>query len=418
MSATSATSATGKRSRAATPLWHVDHRHPQSKKYEVGRGRKQKGAHPPPLQELVGEAGIAAVSHEFYEQHTLDHCTLPVEDDPEEPGAYRLDMRRATAARGDAATLGAVTVYRHGLCQSVDLAVKLAGLPDSMLCRGDWDSVDLAGMEGTLVPLFSPVGVRSPMTDSHRRKFAPLTGGEEDARHAFALQPTLLVAMTDTKRSDATADMMAVGFIVSPRCFNHMADGDDGLDVWFGDNVHPGYQATAYYFLVVKSLGKLPLKMGDANPLDSELWQWRRWKELCPDVPPRTGLADVTMHGGAISRAVLPRPIASVAADLASWREHGDLERQLFSAARQPRPGQEDKKSALHVLEGLDARKALLVEHVLRDSPMAYLLQRDGVPGHELLAWRVRLPHGTPAGKALCDEMRRWTADPDFSTWF
>lgn len=408
-----------KRSRAAPPLWHVDHQHPQSKKYEVGRGRKQKGAHPPPLQELVGEAGIAVASHEFYEQHTLAQCTLPVEEDPGDPGAYRLDMRRATAARGDTATLGAVTVYRHGLCQSFDLAVKLAGLPDSTLCRGDWDAADLACLEGALLPLFSPVGARRPMTtdDANGRKFAPLTGEEDEALHAFALQPALLVAMTDTKRSDATADMVAVGIIVSPRAFNGMAD-DGRLDVWFGSGVHPGYQATAYYLLVVKSLGKMPLKMGAANPQESALWQWGRWQAACPGVPPRTGLADLTMHGGAISRAVLPQPIAAVAGDLARWRESGELELRLFSSSKRARPGQEDKKSAVHVLEGLDARKALLVEHVLHGSPLAYLLQRGGVPGDDLLAWRVRLPRGTAPGKALCDEMRRWAGDPSFSEWF
>lgn len=400
---------------AAVPLWHVDHVHPCSKKYEFNRGRKQKGCHPPPLSELVGDlAGVHTISTAFYAAHALDSCSLPAEADPAgEPGAQRLDMRRVTCARGGQAILGAVTVYRHALCQSFDLGVKLAGLGDERLCRGSWGGVDLAALEGALLPLYSPACVKRAVTpgDMHTRKFAAL-GGADDSRHAFALRPTLLLAMTDRKRADATADMMAVGYIVSPRAFNVMTqDEARPLGVWFGDAVHPGYQATLCYFLVVAALPKLPLKMGAANPLDASLWRWADWRAACPGVPPLPGLSDLTMHGGAIWRAVLTRPIAAVAEDLRAWREAGLLDAKLLSSARLART------SGPEPLEGLEARKALLIEYVLRGTPMEFLLD-GGSPGQELLAWRVALPRGTHPGRALYDELRRWTRDPQFAAWF
>lgn len=402
------------------PLWHVDFQFPEPAKRYARDGRDHKGAHPTPLVDLVGDLpGVHLVSTDFYRAHALDRCTLPVQPDPAgEHGALRLDMRRVTVARGARAELGAVTVYRHALCQSHDLAVKLAGLPDDRLCRGAWDRLDLGALEGRLLPLYAPACVRPPRLkpgDTRALKFAPLdpTASAADERHAFALRPALLLAMTDRKMRDkATADVTAVGFIVSPRAFNVMDEHDDErLGVWFGDGVHPGYQGTLYYFLVVRAL-RVPLMMGAANPMDAALWRWADWQTACPGVPPRTGVSDLTMHGGAIWRAVLRRPIAEVARELREAREAGLLEAKLLSSARV------EGKSGKQPLEGLETRKALLIEHALRDGPMAYLLEPDGEPSAQLLAWRVPLPRGQHAGRALYDELCRWTADPLFCDWF
>lgn len=408
-------SAARRREREPLPLFHPDFQHSDSRPYGGGhrRSRKFKGSHPLVLEDILGMPGM--VPRTFYEDHTLERCTLPLKPDPGCPaGGLMLDMRRLTSMRGSRVELSAVTVFRHGLCQSFDLGIKLAGLEDAALCRGAWERVDLGRLEGALLPLFSPVGISGQQgrdikpTDMFSRKFWPLSAEPAAGNHAFALRPAVLVAMTNSKRRDATADMMAVGYLASPRAFNPIeADGRPG--VWLGNAVHAGYQATAYYFLVVRALGKLSLKMGAGNPMDDTLWRWAAWKEACgDDVPPKTGLSDITMHGGAITRAVLRRPIATVGAQLAAWRAAGELEGRLLSAARL-----EDTTST--ALEGLDARKALLIEHVLRGTPMEYLLD-DTDPGDELLQWRVRVPAG--GGKALYDELVRWASDPAFSAWF
>lgn len=397
--------------KAPLPLWHVDHQFQRvNAAYETGRGRKHRGgAHPATLGELLGQEAFA---ESFYEAHTADAATLPAEADPARPGRWRLDMRRVTQARGDSAALGTLTVFRHGLCQAHDLAAKLRGLDDQALCRGDWGRVNMQALVGGLLPLHTTmyVDTKRPQQDGdvHARKFAPL--GPHGGPHAFAFKPALLVAMTDTKRRDATADVMAAGYIVSPRLFNVL--GDDGaLGLPLGDRVHAGYQATLYYFLVVHAPPPpgLPLKMGAANPLDQTLWRWADWAADFPDRLPRTGLSDLTMHGGAIWRAVLQTPIADVAAELRELEEAGELEAMLLS---------EPVRERGRPLAGLVVRKQLLVRHLLRGTPMDFLLEHGGQPGQELLEWDVPLPPGPHPGKALYDELRRWAADPAFAAWF
>lgn len=389
---------------AALPVWHVKRKQPD---YRVcdNEHRRHKGLHTTPLSEVQ-----AVVGDEFFATHTIDKVSLPLKPDPlGELGDVCLDMERIAWATGEQVSLGVVTCFRHSLCQFHDLAMKLAGDSDEVLCRGKFDRVDMRNLEGRLMPVYTSAGTRKDDEGAatYYSKFAPLTA---DKKHPFACLPAVLLSMVD-KGAKADTRAMALGYIVSPRAFNVLED-DGELGLSFGDDVQAGLQGSLYYFLVVSAVdpgtGGLHVTMSASNPLDDSFWRWALW-----DKAPSIGLGDMCMHSGGVLRKMLLDSIAQVARNLAEWRQTNKIENMLFSRLKV------DGNSRGGV-EGLVVRKAMLMERLLTGTPMQFLL--DGTPaGDDLLGLRVPVPRasdGGPPAKALYDELRRWTTDPEFSAWF
>lgn len=391
----------GVRKRKA-PRWHVDATVLTVDKFDTGRGRKCRGkVHGLPTH---GPDDDYTVTSDFFKSHTLDKAPLPAH---REGDGLVLDMAHVTAARKT--PLFVLPTCKHLACIQHDLAQHLAG--NERRCRGDYDAVDWGALEGMLVPWFAPTGKLSKAKD----EFEPWADTRKPP--AFAMQPVVLAIMADRESDRAfKSELVALAYIVSPRTWNVFDKSDDfkvrlnpaGCDEPL---VNPGGYSTAHYVLVVKALPKVWLSMGAHNPLDN-MFKWQEWSKETK--PPQTGLGDVLMHGGSIVRAILPMPVSDVMAMLRRWREEDEtLSHKLFPADHDQKmdvPGSKDK-----TLTGLVVRKALLIEHLLRDSPLEYLLSKTA-PSRHLLDLRVPLPSDGAAGlfSALCAA----TADPEFSSWF
>ena len=380
------------------PRWHSAVKLRESRPWDAEvPGRKNRGSvHAVPS--LGPEGGDHTATHEFYEEHTLDKVALPATAD-----GSALDMRRVTSARGS--PLYVLPTYRHLACIQHDAALRLRGRED-LACRGDYARMDLANLEGCLLPWFAPLGrIRDAVTEDGvatpgkgKRCFR---GDDDDA--GFALRPVALATMADYEGDRSGSELVALGYVVSARAFNRFDGTGEDFEVSLNPKpvphprpVDPAAYCTAHYVLVVKSLGRLSLKMGPQNPLDRVL----RWTEWADGPRPRTGLCDMLMHGGRILRAMLR-----------GWRDEGQLEHHLQHGHAEARL----KHSKQSAKMGLVVRKALLMEHVLTGTAMQYLWD-GGEPPRELLDLRVPLPPDGAAG--LYRQLAAWTADPSCSSWF
>lgn len=381
--------------RKNAPRWHSRAKLLESRPWDGDvQGRKNRGSvHALPA--LGPEGGDHAATPEFYEAHTLDKVSLPAVDG-------RLDMQRVTSARGDASPLYVLSTFRHLACIQYDAALHLRPVPGAEPCQGDYAKVDMANLEGCLVPWFAPLG----------KVGGKCTQFFSDER-TFSMRPVALATMTDYENDRSGSELVALGFVVSTRAFNRYDATGEDFDVSLNPTpapdprpVNPATYCTAHYVLVVKSLDRVSLKMGPSNPLE-HVFRWAAWSD---GTPPRTGLGDMLMHGGSILRAMLPAPLTEVAALLRGWRDSGELEHHLHNGHGVTRLKLAKQQSKV----GLVVRKALLVEHLLKGTPMQYLLD-GGEPPPELLDLRVPLPPDGAAGLFAC--LVEWTSSPA-SSWF
>lgn len=375
---------------------------------------------------------------------TIDLASLPLVDAPAGGGAPRLDTARVAAdlARTgpDAHHLSTVAVRDAAACAMYDIAVNEAGLGPGALSGGDVARV-AAGMPalvGRLMPVFGqvrpPKPPPPPRDDDGRAPrarprvadlaFEPVRPLEPDGAlppaHAFALRPVQLSTVAPDQ-----GRFLCGGVMVSNRCYN-FPEGDDRR---VRTGRHPAFEESVSWMLVTHAYpadltyaavnppgvvkrrrdGAVRVLDGPGRNVHEAVFRWRAAMERqAADLgDPRAGVStfgftDLKQTGKDVMRRMLPWPVRDIADRLAQARAvEGGLDAFLLElpmvVAGNAADSAADLKNRAH--GGLDLRRMLLVEMLLRGTPLAGLL--DGSP--------PELPPGpaVPGGaRGLYDRMK------------
>lgn len=389
--------------------------------YHTGNGRRPSLKIP--TYKTLADLGVQVAGK------TIELASLPLD-----PGTLALDTRRIEAellrTGKHAPSLSTIAVSEATACVMYDIAINEAGLTDFV--SGGCIRTAAANMPllvGHLMPVFGQA--RAEATSAHKKPksqrdmaaIEPLGEGGALPRkpHSFAMQPVQLSTV-------GTADQgqfLCGGVIVSNKCFNY-PEGDDKR-VSTGRN--PAFEETVCwmlvthaYFLSYAQLGPPSTKSrrdGTVAILDSDsrnthehLFGWRLFMEQNLDSRRGNvssfGFTDIKQTGRDTTRRILPWSILDVSGRLATMR--AEVGAQLVEYLRDlPMRAALNHESDLahRAVGGMDLRRMLLLELLLRGTPLEGLLTE----GQALaLAPLAPLVPGGAQGlydrmKAFCDAM-------------
>lgn len=399
------------------PVWHRDYRPRERKDVVLNGGSRQNrlAVEYRTLQSMV-EAG--SLSQQFIDARTYDRdaaSAFPVRGDG------LLDFARLERAVGEDPRLYTIVHFRHLMCKSYDLAISLAGLGDQHLCRGDYAKVDMSRLVGRLMPIMStspkPFGTKG--SDKTERMFDALDAAKP---HCFHGRLCVLATNADVYKKHDEGEARALCVIVSPRLFNHTA-GDARLS--FGAELHPAFQETLYYVLVLHAYpgggvayNDLNCKKAGEQPYDA-VFKWSAWRsnhEAEGGKLNNNRLSQTKMTGSDVTRAIVGSRkrvrddgatdviagVRSVRRRLAELRGDGTLdiwlrENPMHSKNELLEDGMEG---------GMRLRCMLLTEIFLCDTPAESLLSEGGtlsIPGQ---------PPAVPAPKDIKTHADRLFGSP------
>lgn len=365
------------------------------------------------------------------EQHGADNAILD------------RDRVAAELARGGkcAPSLATIAVSEAAACVMYDIAVNEANLGPEMLSAGDV-SVVMANMHhlvGRLMPVFGqtrppPKAAAAPAADNaadnadenpaenadddapeaaaapkrkkrrvSERNMDPIEPLDEHGNlpkqpHAFALKPVQLSTVGDTDQGA----FLANGIIVSNKTFNFPEN--DARRVSTGRN--PAFEETLAWVLIThaypagttyaalgppstrtkKSDGEVEILDTPGRNTHEHIFGWRLFMQENLGAGRRAsvssfGFTDIKQTGRDITRRVVPWTIQDVCGRLARMR--AEAGHALASYLRElPMKAALNYESDLANREmgGLDLRRMLLVEHLLKGTPLEPLLRlpQDG----------------------------------------
>ena len=221
--------------------------------------------------------------------------------------------------------------------------------------------------------------------------------GVSSKPHIFALRPVQLSTVGDQSM------FLCGGVIVSNKCFN-WPEGDP-CRVSTGRN--PAFEETVCWMLVTHTYytDRGPLTYAAVGPPDKDnspernqyehVFGWRRFLDANPGAKvSRFGFTDIKQTGKDTTRAILPKdewPIAAVASRLASIRDKPtDLLAVLPMVTYLKTHNRETPRRRGELgLGGMDLRRMLLIEMLLKDTPLDALLRPTAAPRMALAVPRV-----------------------------
>lgn len=337
-----------------------------------------------------------------------------------------------------------------------DIAANEAGLEE--MSGGDvyFVASNMHRLVGHLMPVFSQVRppsksrVESTSTTTRKpanRKVSELNmdpieplghdGSLPRKPHAFALQPVQLSTVGDTDQGM----FLAQGIIVSNKCYN-FPEGDDrrvstGRNPAFEETVCWVLVTHSYYshgngggsgggYLTYASLGPPSTKTskdGIVRILDTpdrnlyeHLFGWKRFMEQNVDEGARKcnvssfGFTDIKQTGKDTTRCILPWTIQDVAQRLHRMRAEGGGDVTAYLRDLPMKAALNHESDLKHrPVGGMDLRRMLLIELLLRGTPLEPLLDFPTAASLPLLPSGPRVPGGA-AGlyrrmKDFCDDM-------------
>lgn len=337
------------------------------------------GRRPQQTQVDYRHAAAGVVDASFLEEHALDRARFPVAD-----GGDTLDAAFLEARLGGAdATLSTIVQSRQQLCASHDACLAIAGADPSLRCDGDYALLDMARCVGGVLPVWGPCPLKVATGGGKR---GPFLHGE---RSTFAHRAAILSTPSDSKRGDQ-GEIVALVVTLTGRLFNFGVD--DPRRVRLGSN--PLFEDTAAWVLVVHAFAPaIPYarlnrqaatkrRRDESDPFEA-VFLWEAYAAHNADRLGDEGyristfaLKDTTQTGKDMIRAVLPWPVAHCADHLALMRAVGLRDRLLATPMK---TDQAVKQSAKRTPGGLDLRRMLLVELVLRGTPLEGMWTRQPI---------------------------------------
>lgn len=321
------------------------------------------------------------IRKEFFEAHTLDKVVFPTT----KVGDV-LDVDRIVAELNpDTTTVSTIVQSRLLLAASVDLAIDAAGLDPFLKCQGDYAAMDMAALVGHLLPVWGPSPSR--VSDS-ADAFAHV--GKVKEPHQFAFRPCIVSTVGDGQRGDQ-GEVVAQGVTVTGRLFN-FARGDPRR-VRLGAN--EVFEDTCAWVLVTHAyspplpyarLNKESLKR-KRRPADDPFEAVFRWEDYMTANSERIkdpgyaistfGLLDTKQTGKDVLRAIVLWPVGECATCVEDLRRVG-LDRYLVETPMRTETD-DGVATGRRSRGGMDLRRMLLMELVLRGTPLEGLWTRQPV---------------------------------------
>jgi len=373
---------------------------------------------------------------------TVDLASLPLRADPSggEPvlDAARVEAELLRCGHDKHPRFLTVCVTEPVACTLYDLAANEAGLGEDALSGGDIGRVvaGMARLVGHLMPVFGQArkpgekavaAGRCVLLDHMKPLDAAVgEGGRSAQPHSFALQPVQLVTC-GAKKDPGVA--LAQGVIVSNKCYN-FPEGDErrvALDC------NPTFAETVCWVLITHSYGGLsyaalgPPKTATKRDAAGEqrlhivdepgrnayehVFGWRAFMERNADERrggvTSFGFGDIKQTNKDMVRAVVPWSVERVAGWLAELRAEGDVMDFLREMPQKANLG-DTKLLKNREYGGLDLRRFLLIELLLRGTPLEPMLRQTPAAEDVLrLPGAPRVPGGAEGlyrrMKAFCD---------------
>ena len=323
--------------------------------------------------------------------------------------------------------LATIALSEAAACVMYDLAANEAGLGPQFSSRGNIRTVidNMRHLVGHVIPVFSQVrapsaaaaaaaahaatedqrprgggGKKKRIAELNAAPIEPLAAGGSrqlpPKPHAFAMQPVNLSTVGSRPRDQGV--FLAQGVIVSNKCFNFPEDDD--RRVVTGRN--PAFEETICYVLITHSyeglsyaaLGPPSTKTGadgrvrvvdhpDRNTHE-HTFGWRAFMEQNAAEGRRCsvsafGFTDIKQTGKDTTRKVVPWSIEHVAAQLADMRASNPHGLGLYLRDL-PMVAALNAEVSLRErpIGGMDLRRFLLIETLLRGTPLEPLLDPPG----------------------------------------
>lgn len=346
--------------------WHKDYEPDpgvQGRLVNVGRRPQQTQV------DYRHATSVVDVDGAFFGDHTLDKARFPVADEGDVLDtaflAARLQLRDAT--------LSTIVQSRQQLCASHDACLAIARLDPSLRCDGDYGMLDMARCVGAVMPVWGPCPLKVATTTTR----GPFLHG---ASSTFAHRAAILSTTSDCARGDQ-GEIVALVVTLTGRLFNFGVD--DARRVRLGSN--PLFEDTCAWVLVVHAFAPaIPYtrlnrqaatrrRRDEDDPFEAVFL----WEAYAAHNAARLGdrgwkistfaLKDTTQTGKDMIRAVLPWPVAHCAGHLDLMRAVGLRDKLLTTPMK---TDQAVKQPADRTPGGLDLRRMLLMELVLRGTPL------------------------------------------------
>lgn len=387
---------------SSLPAWHPDHVPPAGRLGSslLGGGRR------PSQQEVPRETASdlvqkGSIRQAFVDAHTFDKTEVP--RTPEgllDVERVLTELRRVDWTGGPrgvteyahAPRLSSIVMSRTVWCLAYDMAMWLAG-DVFATCGGRFEAMDWSRLVGRLVPIMGQAPPKVKESRAGGTVFDPVPMGDSPPPHHFFGRVVALTTDSDTKTKYDAGEILALGVVVSPRAFNYPPDHERRLSLGVVNKV---FEETWAYVLVVhayapyvayaelnRGVKDRPRRTED-HPYEG-IFKWEAYAAAnasCINEPLyricRSGLAGCKMTTKALVRTVVPWSIAAVGGELASMRARGELDSLLVEMPMVQAEKGMKRRRVLDDIGGLDLRRMLLVELLIRGTPLEPLLRGAG----------------------------------------